>query len=331
MAQIVAVKPAEHDAVRSEQAGRLDLVGVRPARRAVGLGVLRLAGAPDRHADGDGDRGEAAGGGDQRAFDEDAGRVGVVEVPPPEEGWRRIDRQPGEIEPRRAELRLEAEPPRRPLRRAPDGGEHDGEDDEDLAPEDLGRGHGAFLTCEFKASGKSRARPRSMAIEQRSQANVALRKNTDPSDAIVPCLQAESALAAEAPVDAAVGSGDAGDVLAEIAFQRRRPGHELEAEPVVDHGEAAGGQHDTLAIDAGDVFAARRLLERRSRLGGELLAGGIEFTPAQGVEQIAGVDDSAGPAAAPAPARSDDRRAPSWRFAPRRRSRRHQVMPARGQ
>ena len=128
-----------------------------------------------------------------------------------------------------------------------------------------------------------------MAIDQRSQANVALRKNTDSSDAIVPCLQAESALPAEAPVDAAVRSGDAGDGLAEMAFQRRRPGHELEAEPVIDHGEAAGGQHETLAIDAGDIFPARRLLERRSRLGGELLSRRIEFTPAQGVEQIAGV------------------------------------------
>src|SRR3972149_35718 len=107
-----------------------------------------------------------------------------------------------------------------------------------------------------------------MVIERRSQANVALRKNTDPSDAIVRCLQAEPALPAEAPVDAAVRSGDAGDVLAEIAFQRRRPRHELEAEPVIDHGEAAGGQDETLAIDAGDVFPARRLLGRRPRLGG---------------------------------------------------------------
>src|SRR3990170_372802 len=111
-----------------------------------------------------------------------------------------------------------------------------------------------------------------MVIERRSQANVAPRKNTGPSDAIVRCLQAESALPAEATVDAAVRSGDAGDVLAEIAFQRRRPGHELEAEPVIDHGKAAGREHEALTVDTSDVFPARRLLERCPRLGGELLA-----------------------------------------------------------
>ena len=69
-------------------------------------------------------------------------RIGVVGEPPPEEGRRQIDRPAERARTRVAELRLEAEPPCRPLRRAPDGGEHDGEDDEDLAPEDLGRVHG---------------------------------------------------------------------------------------------------------------------------------------------------------------------------------------------
>ena len=49
---------------------------------------------------------------------------------------------------------------------------------------------------------------------------------------------AKAALSAEIPIYTAVGAGDAGDVLTEIAFQRRGPGHELEAEAVVDHGEA---------------------------------------------------------------------------------------------
>ena len=92
MAKIGAVEPAEHNAIRSEQAGGLDLVGVRPARRAVGLGMAGLAGAPDRHADGDGDGDKAARGGDQRAFQKNVWRVGVIEVPPPEEGRRWIDR-----------------------------------------------------------------------------------------------------------------------------------------------------------------------------------------------------------------------------------------------
>ena len=47
-----------------------------------------------------------------------------------------------QLEPRAPELRLEAEPPSRPLRRRPHEGEHDGADEENLAPEDLGRIHG---------------------------------------------------------------------------------------------------------------------------------------------------------------------------------------------
>jgi hypothetical protein len=68
MAKIGVVEPAEHDAVRSEQAGGLDLDGVRPTRRAVDFGMLRLAGAPDRHADGDRDGDEAARYGDRCAL-----------------------------------------------------------------------------------------------------------------------------------------------------------------------------------------------------------------------------------------------------------------------
>ena len=180
MAKIGAVEPAEHDAIRSEQAGGLDLVGVRPARGSVGLGMAGLTGAPDRHADGDRDGDKAARGSDQRAFQENVGRVGVIEVPPPEESRRWIDRQPDEIEPWRAELRLKPEPPRRPLRRAPGRGQHDREDGEDLAPENLGRGHGASRRIS-SATGNSRTRPRSIAIDLGSQESVAMRKNTDAS------------------------------------------------------------------------------------------------------------------------------------------------------
>ena len=152
---LLALEPAEDDAVRVEQPGGLHLLGIRPARRAVGLGVPRLARAPDRHADG----GEAAGRSDQGTLYEDARRVSVEEVPPPEEGRRRIDRQAGEIEPRRAELRLEVEPPRGPLRRALGCGEHDGEDGENLAPENLGRGQGRSLCSASKHRAKTIAVP----------------------------------------------------------------------------------------------------------------------------------------------------------------------------
>lgn len=51
--------------------------------------------------------------------------------------------------------------------------------------------------------------------------------------------QAEPPVAAEAPVDPATRAGDAGDVAPELLFEGGRPGHELEAQAVVDHGEAA--------------------------------------------------------------------------------------------
>ena len=56
------------------------------------------------------------------------------------------------------------------------------------------------------------------------------------------------------------------------AFQRRRPGHELEAEPVVDHGEAAGGERQALAIGAGDMLAGRRLVCSGSPVSAESFA-----------------------------------------------------------
>src|ERR1019366_785566 len=113
----------------------LDLDRRRPAGRTIGLDVLRLAGTPDGHADGDRDRDEATGRGDVGALDEGRGRIGVIGVPPPEEGWREIHRHATrQLEPGLPEFRLEAEPPRRPLRRGPDRQKHDQEYDDDLAP-----------------------------------------------------------------------------------------------------------------------------------------------------------------------------------------------------
>ena len=142
--EIVPGELAEDDAVGSEQTRRLHFAPFGPARRAVCLDVLRLAGAPDGHADGDGDGDEAPGRRDVGAFDEDRRRIGVVEVPPPEEGRRIIDRPARQIEPGGAELGLESKPPGRPLRRRPGREEHDQEDGGDLAPEDLRRGHEPF-------------------------------------------------------------------------------------------------------------------------------------------------------------------------------------------
>ena len=103
---------------------------------------LGLPRPPDRHGDGHDDRGDAAGRRDIGALDEDLARIGVVGEPPPEEGRRLVDGPAEDIKPGVAELRLEAELPCGPFRRRPDEGEHDGADEEHLAPEDLGRVHG---------------------------------------------------------------------------------------------------------------------------------------------------------------------------------------------
>ena len=103
---------------------------------------------------------------------------------------------------------------------------------------------------------------------------------------------AEIALAADRPFDAASILGGAGDVLAELAFEFAGPGDELEAEAVVDHREAAGREREVLAHCAGDVLASLRLHMRQAGFGRELFADGIEFAPAQGAKKI-GLDDDA--------------------------------------
>jgi hypothetical protein len=53
-----------------------------------------------------------------------------------------IERPAKNLEPRAAELGLERQAPRNPLRRSPEEREHDEAYEEHLAPEDLGRVHG---------------------------------------------------------------------------------------------------------------------------------------------------------------------------------------------
>ena len=56
MAEIVALQPSEHDTVRAKEACPLHFLPAGPTGRTIGLGILRLTGAPDRHADGHDDR-----------------------------------------------------------------------------------------------------------------------------------------------------------------------------------------------------------------------------------------------------------------------------------
>ncbi len=51
--------------------------------------------------------------------------------------------------------------------------------------------------------------------------------------------ESEPALSTKAPVDAAAWHHDAGNLATELLLQGRTPGHELEAEAIIDHRETA--------------------------------------------------------------------------------------------
>src|SRR6516164_9023257 len=137
MAEIVATEPPKYNPVRAGQPGGPNLAWGRPASRTIGGNVLGLPRTPHRHGDRDRNRDEPARCRDRAPLKEDAGRISVVEVPPPEERWRDIDGKPSpKFEPWPAELGLEAQSPGRPLGCSPHGDEHNGQDDGDLAPED---------------------------------------------------------------------------------------------------------------------------------------------------------------------------------------------------
>src|SRR6516165_9046036 len=105
-------------------------------------------------------------------------------------------------------------------------------------------------------------------------------------------LQPEPAISAEAPVDPAIASCDAGDMAPELLFEGGRPGHELEAQAVVDHGEAAGGEREALAVGASDIFARCGLIERLPGLSRKALAQGFDLSAPERADQILGEDDS---------------------------------------
>src|SRR5690606_9049792 len=105
--------------------------------------------------------------------------------------------------------------------------------------------------------------------------------------------EAEPALSSKAPVHPAIAAGETRDMAAEMLFERGRPGDELEAEPVIDHGEAARGERETLAVGAGDIVALNRAVERKAGFSRQPVAQRVEFAPPQGLDQIAVEDDPA--------------------------------------
>lgn len=141
VAEIAALMTTQHDAIGSEQAGLFDLLRLCPSRGTIGLDVLRLAGAPDGHGDRNARGDDPARSRDIRPLVEDRRRVGVIGIPPPEKGRRRVKREMQNLEPGASEFRLKSEAPCRPLGRGPDRQQDDGEDGDDLTPENFGCGH----------------------------------------------------------------------------------------------------------------------------------------------------------------------------------------------
>jgi len=141
MAEIIPLIPAEHHTIGFQQPSGTDFFLTGPARRTIGGDIFRLARPPHRQADGDDDRSNTAGRGDNAALDEDRRSIGVKGIPPPIKDRRPINRNTHQFEPGWTKLRLIAEPPCRPLGRAPGCGQHDQKNDENLTPEDTGGGH----------------------------------------------------------------------------------------------------------------------------------------------------------------------------------------------
>src|SRR3546814_19486736 len=106
VAKIVALVLSENDTIGPEEAGSAYFAGNGPSGGAERLGILGFARPPDRHADRDGAGDETAGCRDIRPFDEDRRGIGIVEVPPPEEGPRLVERPGRQHDKRQAEHRL---------------------------------------------------------------------------------------------------------------------------------------------------------------------------------------------------------------------------------
>ena len=171
----------------------------------------------------------------QAPFEKNARRIGVVGVPPPEEGRGKIDGNTQQLEPWSAKLRLEAQSPSRPLRRRPDGDQHDGNNDGDLAPQDLGGRHPDPFGGMDALRRKGRAILNSMPMFPRSRRRALWRRNTGFADYQTPRSSLRAKLHSTPPP---------GIMMPETCWPRccssaGPPGHQLEPQSVVDHGKPA--------------------------------------------------------------------------------------------
>src|SRR5579863_10517598 len=88
-----------------------------------------------------------------------------------------------------------------------------------------------------------------------------------PVAAIRHQLDAQPTLPPKTPINAAGMRHNACDLSPEVLLQSGPPGHQLEAEPIVDHGEPTRSEDDALTIDAGDLLALGRRAVHEARFG----------------------------------------------------------------
>ena len=86
-------------------------------------------------------------------------------------------------------------------------------------------------------------------------------------------LQAQPPFPAEAPLDTTVIALQAADVLPDALLEKRLPGHELETEPVVDHGEASADKTCDAGEAAAHILAGICWHVGQAAISGHLVAG----------------------------------------------------------
>ena len=94
------------------------------------------------------------------------------------------------------------------------------------------------------------------------------------------------AQARRASCDAAIGAGHPGNMPPDMFLDRRGPWHQLEAEAVVDHGEAARRECKAPAVRAGDKFTFSRFLEWHTGLGRERVAERVQLALPERTDQV---------------------------------------------
>jgi hypothetical protein len=141
MPEVAGVKATQEHAGIFEKSGFGDLLGRCPSGGAVSRDVRGLPRPPDRSRYGCGAAGKPARARKHSRFVEHLRRIGFIMIPPGEERPGMVDRRVAEQKPGVSELRLIGQHRRRPLGCGPKAGDHDRDDDQDLADKELGWRH----------------------------------------------------------------------------------------------------------------------------------------------------------------------------------------------